>query len=50
MEKIRQMIAESGKMKVSEAVAYVMTRMPEVDKKVVTKEAKELIAEAKKYM
>ena len=48
MSKIREMIAESGKMKVSEAVAYVMRRIPEADKKVVTKEAKEIIAEARK--
>ena len=50
MEKIRQMIAESGKMRVTEAIAYVMIRIPDADKKVVTKEAKELIAEAKKHM
>lgn len=50
MEKIRQMIAESGKMRVKEAVAYVMIRIPDADKKVVTKEAKDLITEAKKYM
>lgn len=50
MERIRQMIAESGKMRVAEAVAYVMHRIPDADKKAVTKEAKELIKEAKKYM
>lgn len=50
MEKIRQMIAESGKMRVADAVAYVMIRIPDADKKAVTKEAKELIAETKKYM
>ena len=49
MSKIREMIAESGKMKVSEAVAYVMRRIPEADKKVVAREAKEMIAEAKKF-
>lgn len=49
MERIRQMIAESGKMKVSEAVAYVMTRIPNADKKLVRVEAKEMITEAKKY-
>ena len=50
MEKIRQMIAESGKIRVADAVAYVMHRIPDADKKAVTKEAKELIAEAKKHM
>lgn len=48
--KIREMIAESGKLKVSEAVNYVMMRLPDSDKKVVAREAKELIAEAKKYL
>jgi hypothetical protein len=47
---IRQMIAESGKMRVAEAVAYVMHRLPGADKKMVTAEAKEMIAEAKRYM
>ena len=47
---IRKMIAESGKMRVNEAVAYVMLRMPDADKKMVRAEAKELIAEAKRYM
>ena len=49
-DRIREMIAESGKMKVSEAVAYVMARIPRADKKEVTTQAKELIAEAKRYM
>jgi hypothetical protein len=47
---IRKMIAESGKMRVNEAVAYVMHRMPDADKKLVKAEAKELIAEANRYM
>jgi len=34
---IRKMIAESGKMRVNEAVAYVMHRMPDADKKMVKK-------------
>ena len=49
MSKIREMIAESGKMKVGEAVDYVMRRMPEADKKTVAREAKEMITEAKKF-
>ena len=48
--KIREMIAESGKLRINEAVAYVMRRMPEADKKVVKTEAKELITEAKKFL
>ena len=47
--KIREMIAESGKLKVNDAVAYVMSRLPEADKEMVTREAKEMIAEAKKF-
>ena len=47
---IRKMIAESGKMRINDAVAYVMRRMPDADKKMVRAEAKELIAEAKRYM
>ena len=47
---IRKMIAESGKMRVNEVVAYVLCRIPNVDKKLVRAEAKEMIAEAKSYM
>lgn len=47
--KIREMIAESGHMKVTDAVSYVIRRLPEADKKMVTREAKEMIAEAKKF-
>ena len=47
---IREMIAESGKMRINEAVAYVMRRMPHADKQMVRKEAKEMIEEARKYM
>ncbi len=43
------MIAESGKLKVTEAVDYVLQRMPEADKKTVKEEAKEMIAEAKLF-
>ena len=49
MTNFREMIAESGKMKVADAVAYVMQRVPDADKKVVTKEAKDLIAAAKRF-
>lgn len=48
--KIRELIAESGKLNVRDAVSYVMFRMPEADKKEVAKEAKELIKEAKRYL
>lgn len=50
MSKIREMIAESGKLKVKDAVEYVMRRLPDANKKEVTREAKELIADAKKHM
>ena len=46
---IRKMIAESGKLRIGEAVAYVMQRMPDADKKLVRAEAKEMIAEAKRF-
>ena len=47
---IRKMIAESGKLKINDAVAYVIQRIPDADKKIVRAEAKEMIAEAKRYM
>jgi hypothetical protein len=47
---IRKMIAESGKMRINDVVAYVIQRMPDADKKMVRTEAKEMIAEAKRYM
>jgi len=46
---IRKMIAESGKLRIGEAVAYVIRRMPDADKKLVRAEAKEMIAEAKRF-
>ena len=48
--KIREMIAKSGKLNINEAVAYVVMRMPEADKKVVRTEAKEMITETKKFL
>ena len=50
MTNIREMIAESGKLKISEAVEYVLRRVPEADKKVVKAEAKEMITEAKNFL
>jgi|688.fasta_scaffold2071374_1 hypothetical protein len=47
---IRKIIAESGKMRVTEAIEYVMRKLPDVDKKMVKEEAKEMITEAKRYM
>ena len=46
--KIREMIAESGKLKVTDAVAYVMRKLPNADKKEVTNEAKEMMKVDKK--
>jgi len=48
--KIREMIAESSKLRINEAVDYVMRRMPEADKRVIRNEAKEMITEAKKFL
>ena len=50
VQKIRETIAESGKMKVSDVVNYFKHRAPEADIKIVKAEAKEMIKEAKKYM
>jgi hypothetical protein len=49
INQIREMIAESGKMKVSEAVSYVKARAPHADIKSVKEQAKEMIAEAKAW-
>ena len=45
----REMIAESGKMKVSEVVSYFKARAPHADIKSVKEQAKEMIAEAKAW-
>jgi hypothetical protein len=37
-------------MRINDVVAYVIQRMPDADKKMVRTEAKEMIAEAKRYM
>jgi hypothetical protein len=47
---IREAIAESGKMKVSEVVSYFKSRYPNANLKTVKSEAKEMIDEAKKYL
>jgi hypothetical protein len=47
---IREMIAESGKMRIKDVVDYFKHRAPEADMKIVKAQAKEMIAEAKKYM
>ena len=50
-DKIRERIAESGKMRVNDIVKYFNKRWPgEFDMKVLKGNAKEMIAEAKKYM
>lgn len=46
---IRKLIAESGKMRIADAMAYVLHRMPDADKKIIRAEAKEMIAEAKRF-
>ena len=47
--KIREIIAESGKMKIADVVAYFKSRYPKADMKIVREEAKEIIEEAKKF-
>ena len=49
--KIRERIAESGKMSIKDVVNYFKCRWEgQYDLKVVKAEAKEMIAEAKRYM
>ena len=47
---IREAIAESGKMRISEVVSYFKSKYPGADIKTVKIEAKDMISEAKKYM
>jgi hypothetical protein len=47
--KIREIIAESGKTTLKDINAYFASRYPTADKKLVTEQAKDLIAEMKKY-
>jgi hypothetical protein len=47
---IREKIAESGKMKIKDIVAYFKAFAPDADISVVKAEAKEMIKEAKQYM
>jgi hypothetical protein len=49
INQIREMIAESGKMKVSEVVSYFKARAPHADIKSVKEQAKEMIAKAKSF-
>ena len=46
---IREMIAESGKMKVADAVSYVKSRAPHADIKIVKEQARSILAEARKF-
>lgn len=49
--KIREIIAESGKMRINDVMSYFKARYEgQYDSKVVRQEAKEMIAEAKRYM
>lgn len=49
--KIREIIAESGKMKINDVVNYFKARYEgQYDPKIVKSEAKEMIQEAKQYM
>lgn len=49
--KIREIIAESGKMKINDVVNYFKARYEgQYDPKIVRSEAKEMIQEAKRYM
>ena len=48
---IREIIAESGKMRINDVMAYFKARYEgRYNSKIVRQEAKEMIAEAKRYM
>lgn len=48
--KIREIIAESGRLKVKEVLEYFESLHPQADPKIVEEQAKEMIKEAKKYI
>jgi hypothetical protein len=49
--KIREIIAESGKMRINDVMNYFKARYSgQYDSKIVRSEAKEMIQEAKRYM
>jgi hypothetical protein len=47
---IREIIAESGRLKVKEVLEYFESLHPQADPKIVEEQAKEMIKEAKKYI
>jgi len=47
---IREMIAESGKIRIKDIVDYFKYHAPKADLKIVKTEAKEMIKEAKQYI
>jgi hypothetical protein len=47
---IREIIAESGKLKVNEVLDYFKRLYPTADPIIVKEQAKEMIKEAKKYL
>ncbi len=47
---IREIIAESGRLKVKEVLEYFERLHPQADPKIVEEQAKEMIKEAKKYI
>jgi hypothetical protein len=48
-QKIREAIAESGKMSIKDVVNYFNKRYPSADMATVKQEAKEMISEARQY-
>lgn len=50
VQKIRETISESGKMKVSDILNYFKKVAPDADLKIVKEQATEMIKEAKRYM
>jgi hypothetical protein len=47
--KIREIIAESGKVKVNEIISYFKSKYPSADIRLVRETAKELVKEIKSY-
>jgi hypothetical protein len=50
VQKIRETISESGKMKVPDILDYFKRFAPDADLKIVKEQAKEMIKEAKRFM
>jgi hypothetical protein len=48
--KIREIIAESGKMKMKDVLEYFKIKYPNVDSKLIKEEAKDILSQMKKHL